>query len=348
MAFLENCVERVTGLAATCGWLALGGGAEAVVGVAIGGAGLAAVLSDAFRGHGPESKAALAKIRERIAGALLKQAEVERWEMREDLNAADIAMERALVGCFLDRKELAASARSSGGFPNAATRLILAKLAEREPDMFGVSGPPSAKQYAEFVVRTALEAAIENESYFRNVQPHLLMETLKGIGTIEERLGEVHDVVSKTHDLVVQLSARQSGATLEVLHIVGRVSQFIRHTLPERLCSPMAIQGTQKITLELTQDFQDLRKLKFHMTEEQGQRAESYIQRVVVGVNQLFAAIKAEAESTSPDMRRVNATLEYVAQSVDDEGRELRTLFSPGGFKSEAQHPVRSTPWPPS
>jgi hypothetical protein len=327
MAFLESCVERATGLAATCGWLALGGGAEAVVGVAIGGAGLAAVLSDALRGHGPESKAALGKIRERIAGTLLKQAEVERWDMRADLNAADIAMERALVGCFLDRKELAASARSSGGFPNAATRLILAKLAEREPHMFGVSGPPSAKQYAELVVRTALEAAIENESYFRNVQPHLLLESLKGIGTIEERLGEVHGVVSKTHDLVAQLSARQSATTLEVPQIVGRVSLFIRHTLPERLCSPIASQGTQKITLELTQDFQELRKLKFHMTEEQGAQAESFIQRVTVEVNQLFDAIRAEAENPSPDMRRVNSTLEYVAQSVDDEGRALCKLF---------------------
>ncbi len=47
MAYFENCVERATALAATCGWLAFGGGAEAAVGVAVGGAGLAALVSDA-------------------------------------------------------------------------------------------------------------------------------------------------------------------------------------------------------------------------------------------------------------------------------------------------------------
>ena len=200
LAFFENCVERATALAATCGWLAFGGGAEAAVGVAIGGAGLVAVVSDAVRRHGPESAAALKSIRKRIAADLAAHAEVERWDTRFDLQAANASMERALAGCFLDRKALAASARSSEGFPGSATKLILARLTDREPATFGQDGPPAARDFAELVVRTALEAVIENESYFKNLQPHLLMETLRGLGAVEESIAEGFEEQSRQRE----------------------------------------------------------------------------------------------------------------------------------------------------
>lgn len=53
MPFIEDCIERATALAATCGWLAIGGGAEAAVGLAIGGASLATIVSAGVRRHGP-------------------------------------------------------------------------------------------------------------------------------------------------------------------------------------------------------------------------------------------------------------------------------------------------------
>lgn len=212
LAFFENCVERATALAATCGWLAFGGGAEAAVGVAIGGAGLAAVVSDAVRRHGPESEAALKSIRKRIAADLAAHAKVERWDTRADLEAADASMERALAGCFLDRKALAASARSPEGFPGSATKLILARLAEREPATFGQDAPLAARDFVDLVVRTALEAAIENENYFKNLQPHLLMETLRGLGTVEEKVDtgfrKVHETTGETHELVREIHGR--------------------------------------------------------------------------------------------------------------------------------------------
>jgi hypothetical protein len=111
-------------------------------------------------------------------------------------------MERALTGCFLNRKELAASARQKEGFPTEGTRLILEKLAEREPGTFGPSGSQAARDYAGLVVRTALEAAIENEQYFKNLQPHLLMEMLRGIGSIEEKVDAVHADVTKILEIL--------------------------------------------------------------------------------------------------------------------------------------------------
>lgn len=206
MAFVEDCIERGTALAATCGWLAIGGGAEAAVGLAIGGAGLASIVSASVRRHGPESEAALRRIRVRIARDLERHAEVERWGRRGDIAEADAAMERALAGCFLERAALAATARSPEGFPVAATRLILAELARREPGVFGPGGPAVAREHASLVIRTALEAALENEAYFRNLDPHLTMEMLRGIGVLEAGIRAVHEDVGKILEIVSRLS----------------------------------------------------------------------------------------------------------------------------------------------
>jgi hypothetical protein len=208
MAFFENCVERPTALAATCGWLVFGGGAEAAVGLAIGAAGLSAVVSDAVRRHGPESDAAMEKMRKRIRADLERFAMAEGWDTRTDLDAADAAMERALVGCFLGRQELARSACDPEGFPEAATRLILGKLAEREPATFGSDGPQTAKDYAHRVIRAALEAALDNEDYFRRLQPHLLMETLRGLGTLRERQAALQDGVDNIQSMMMEMLRR--------------------------------------------------------------------------------------------------------------------------------------------
>lgn len=234
MAFLEDCIERSVALAATCGWLAFSGGAEAIAGVAIGGTGLASAVSSTLRKHGPESDTALRSIRKRISKDLRAFAKVEHWDNRADLAAADEAMERALVGCFLDRKALAASARSKNGFPEEATRLILLKLAEHEKTVFGPTGPQAARDYAALVVRTALNAAIENESYFKNLQPHLLLEMLRGVGTVEEKVDAVRAEVSKILEILnanrpLSENAREIGDIKIELYVNDRGECFLFH-----------------------------------------------------------------------------------------------------------------------
>lgn len=210
MAILESCVERATALAAACGWLAFGGGAEAIVGVTVGAAGLATLVSEVSRRHGPESAAALSAIRKRVRTDLESFADVERWDAKADIRAADLAMQRGLVGCFLDRRELAASARSVEGFPGAATILILEKLGAREPGTFGPSGAEAGKSFAKTVIETALKAAIENHAYFTELQPHLLIEALQGIGTIEAKIDDVLQIVEDTHALLLEMNRRAS------------------------------------------------------------------------------------------------------------------------------------------
>jgi hypothetical protein len=208
MGLFENCVERATALAAACGWLAFGsGGTEAAVGVAIGLAGLTTLVSNTVRRHGPESQRALRAIRRQVEGDLRAQADAERWDIGGDLKAADDAMERALAGCFLDRQALAASARSHLGFPGAATELIMVKLAEREPDYFGAEASEHSRDFAQKVIHTALEAAISNEQYFRELEPQLIMAMLHGIGKVELQLETIKTIVTDTQAITNKLQS---------------------------------------------------------------------------------------------------------------------------------------------
>lgn len=161
------------------------------MGIVVGAVGLASATLGRTRRHGAESNIALAAIRRRIAADLTSYSRDERWENSAELEQADIAMADALAGCFLDRRALAASARDPNGFPGSATRIVLAALAERKPLTFGAEAAPIARRYAELVIRTALEAAVENEAYFKALEPHLLFETLRGIGTLERDLSEI-------------------------------------------------------------------------------------------------------------------------------------------------------------
>lgn len=225
MAFFENCVERATALAATCGWLALGGGTEAAVGVAIGGAGLAAVMTEAVRRHGPESENAIRKIREKVRTDLLTHAIAERWDISDELALADAALERALVGCFLDRKSLASAARSPAGFPGAATELILSKLAEREPETFGPLGSEVSVKYAKTVIGVSLEAAIENESYFKALEPILIFEILKGLGSIDENLVQISRDIGIIRDQDVAMAIEE--ALLSIKSMPGKLNEIV-------------------------------------------------------------------------------------------------------------------------
>jgi ankyrin repeat protein len=212
LAFLEDCIDRSTAIAAACGWMAFGGGIEATVGLVVGAAGLATAVAGIARRHGAESERALAAIRRRVAADLSRAAQSDSWETSAEIEIADEALARALSGCFLDRAALAASARHPDGFPEAATRIVLAALARREPLAFGADAAPVARRYAETVIRAALRAAVENEAYFKALEPHLLFEMLEGIGTVERQLADIDgkvvaigDGLRLTHGEIVRI-----------------------------------------------------------------------------------------------------------------------------------------------
>lgn len=266
MAFFENCVERATALAAACGWLAFGGGLEAAVGVAVGGASLATAVSGAIRRHGPESEKALAAIRTSVREGLEQYANIEGWHISAELEAADRAMERALAACFLDRRSLAESARSPEGFPAAATEIILRKLAKIEPAFFGVDGSQIAKDYATTVINTALNASIENERYFEKLQPHLMIEALRGIGTLDNKVDNIYLEMESIHTTLLEIAQnfRLPNATKSINQIRvelvvnnrGKPLIFYNHELPHLLDRIEYSKRTRRVKFVISGDFE--------------------------------------------------------------------------------------------
>ena len=91
-------------------------------------------------------------------------------------------------------------------------------LEEAEPETFGPNGPDIGRHYAELVVKTALEAAVENEDYFRHLEPHLLMELLRGVGLIEERIAIIGE------DIKALVSAQETTANA-IQQIIQRFAE---------------------------------------------------------------------------------------------------------------------------
>lgn len=239
MAFLESCSEKAAALAGGLVWLTVGGDqAEPMVMAAVASAGLAAVVGGAMQRPGPESARRLRKIQSHV------RASIADWQRREgvseaDLAAAEAALDRSLAACFVDRQRLAASAVSEDGFPHRATALVLEDLALREP-IFAEPGEGSiARRFATEVVVAALKAAVEDEAYFRKLQPLLLLEIARALGPLQP----MRQLVAEIHGTVQQLAAqRPAPAAVPVLRqqlprqldrLVGRDGQ--RRRIAERL-----------------------------------------------------------------------------------------------------------------
>lgn len=257
MAFYENCAERVAGIGLGCLWLVgAGGGAEAGVATTVAVVGLAALVSDQVRKHGPESAKALKAIRRKIADDLETHGAAEGWERRADIHAADQALARALPSCFLERAALAASAVSTERFPVAATGLILDQLAKADV-LFGPNGPPAAREFAELVIKTALRAAIENKEYFSNLQPHLLMEMLHAQGLALKEISAIPDASARATVKLLKdggYVGKAEALGSNKAQIEGILAAFKRNGLPVDQWQQALLESAARLSaLELNQ-----------------------------------------------------------------------------------------------
>jgi tetratricopeptide (TPR) repeat protein len=244
MAFFENCFERAAAVAGGLVWAAFGeGGAEATVMAVVASAGLAAVVRDAVVRRGPEDERRLAQVRDRV------RQDFAAWQQSEGLDdgalqAADDALRRWLTTCFVDRTELARTAVSASGFPEAATELVLRKLAEREP-MFGTDAEPDLpRRFARTVVRAALLAAVDDADYFAKLEPHLLFAVAAGIGRVEEAQRSTDrklDAMAARFDAHLHREAARTAAWRQLpdapAHFIGRdaLAQSLADQLSEAI-----------------------------------------------------------------------------------------------------------------
>jgi hypothetical protein len=260
------CIEETVGLAGGCLWLACGGGGEAALAGALGAAGLAAVVLDKLAKRGPESKRTLARIRRKILVDFENWTKSEGGETRVEVEQADKALQRALHRCFLSHIALAATARHKEGFVVAAGNLILNELAKRE-DLF--SQPHTiARRFADAVIASALTAAFEDRNYFEAIEPYLLLEALKGIGTLHSEIQGVALIAQESnlilHDMYTLMTknggfdrAREAGLTEK--QVRNLLSAFSMDGVEIDQAEEKLLQAAQRLA-ELEQLFENSRE----------------------------------------------------------------------------------------
>jgi len=155
--------------------------------------------------HAVDDKATLGRIRNHLVAEWLSDQSFG-WSDRKQIEAACDLLSEHLTQCMLSPKELADAASGPDGrrFPEAATEIVMRALVKQCPT-FSTS---PAKDFASAVITRAFEAAIEDETYFKKFQPHLLIETARVSG---RTLGVVEDIKRDIQDLPAATASAVAG-----------------------------------------------------------------------------------------------------------------------------------------
>lgn len=248
-------IEKVVGLSAGCVLLAcemagLPDAASAALGLIAPGLDVFRAVKGVGR-QGLESRRALDATRRRVRKALSEGGDFEPWVVA----AADSALEKHLAAIMPDRDALVQATFDPAGFPVRATALILDRLAEAAPEVFGPEGPSAARAYAAAMVEAALRAALETPDYFKVLEPHLTATQNQVLAQLREAslaLSAKADAIKADTESILGGQRRQSLDLAEI-------KALIRRHLPDAgaAASPMAQREAAAWEAEVLQTVSD-------------------------------------------------------------------------------------------
>ncbi|MCL9998892.1 MAG: tetratricopeptide repeat protein [Erythrobacter sp.] len=211
------CEEKLAAVALGCVGLATLD-PEKVVGGAVAATGLMRLWGAAREQDGVGSDALLARVRKRV-GKGFKQWTAGNPGAEADIRAADNAMAQHLAECVPPVAELAKTTYDDEDFPAYAARLIVDRLAARNPIFSETSDirVPAAREFALAVVTGALTEA-------KSVEPFMLRLTQEVVLLIPQHLQRIERTVeagfasqdAQFAELKAMLSS-QLGIPIEVL-----------------------------------------------------------------------------------------------------------------------------------
>lgn len=196
-----NSLERVASFAGSCVSLISVPVPVLATGGALAIGSLLKIVSEERKRRGPQCETEFAKIRESVL-AELKNDIIFGQRTQADLNSADEALERDLPACTLDREKIARAAVSRDGFPAAIANLVLQELARIEPVFSETPEHETSRAFAKKVISGALAAALDNDDYFKSLQPYLLKEIAAGVGRVEEKIGDLDTKLAEVLELI--------------------------------------------------------------------------------------------------------------------------------------------------
>ena len=214
-----------------CGWAAyaigvLDGGI--VVGGIVGGAKLVGAFSEARQKHGLQSSRHMARQRAAILRAWEFRGK-EDWIFEADLEAADYLMARDLAECIPPVSELGRTVVDREPYPARAAAMIVDRLAQRH-EIFRKSGEigasETARTFAPTVVEASLESALSNDSYARQLIPHMLIDIGQGVGQVRESVGHVHQDVGRVLSKQDAITERVQGISAGIKEVSANIASL--------------------------------------------------------------------------------------------------------------------------
>lgn len=183
--FVFGCTGIAYGAATGAGALAAGAAIPAGIGaIALVGMYQASRSKRNDQGH-LESEAALKSIIDALADHWRENDPVyQSYEDGSALTRAQSALIETLHKCDMSPATLAAAATDENAlpFPERATDIVLAELADLDRAAYGPAGDELAKRFARAVISQAFTAAITNRAFFERFQPYLLVEIARSSG----------------------------------------------------------------------------------------------------------------------------------------------------------------------
>jgi len=300
-------------------------------------AGTAAIGYSAIRKNlqsaDPKTYQAIKRIQDRIAEDKRFAASVGGKDI--DLHAiseADQLLTAHIVECWPIPKKLAKLAADRPGFPKAVAAHVLGEIAGRtetrglfDPDAEGYN--KDARDFAHAVVVAALEASIDEEGYFRTLEPHLLIEQLGLTVEIATIVEKIADNMTSFGPLLSDIKEDVAETKADVKKILAILSQDksgpedaqVEETLKATLARLLnANQGARKRAADyLTAAppdpgaaLRELRQLAAQQEAEVGDAAETYREIATLTYyndgTEALAALRRVSELSPEDMTNWN------------------------------------------
>ena len=257
MSSYESRLQRITALCIGTAALAFGAPPAGVSETSVGLAGLVGAVLDRSKTFGPEN----ARVRKRIQTALLRDyddfiaSDGDSLQLKDELQAADLALQETLESSFLDRDRLVAAAVTPEGFSNKAIAVIMECLSNVRGDLFGADKHDTlAYRYARSVVQEGIQEAVQNVDYYRQLEPKLMFEMARSLGDIQKKL----DTALVTHKRELDaIKAKYHATENELTKLLTFILQ--RRVSPENIIRELE-QSYEKLT-ELRRDMAELKSV---------------------------------------------------------------------------------------
>ncbi|MBF34331.1 MAG: hypothetical protein CME94_08955 [Hyphomonadaceae bacterium] len=303
-----------------------------------------------------DSDKALSQITAKIADTWRDNLPAEgRHEYLKQVQLAEETLHTALPYCTMDYATLAGTTTEGAGkFPDKATNLVMAQLADIAPEAFGQDAPDLSKAFARDVIQSAFMGAIENEAYFSKFEPQLLLAIAEKLGDIYDMQVALKELAERNYETLAKVDARTKKMDVkldQLLAIVGSLAlkraeeiglnakqietitlSFLDQQIPTELWGEKLVEGATRL-IQLEEDLARLTNDEVEIAAIITLAREAIDRGDIDGADQHLAeAVRRDEEAGEKRLRR----------AAKNEGRRGDLAMTEGRYIKAADHFARA------